>query len=389
MIYNEVRVGQEIFMVPIEARKNATQSPKVREASFEDYPGIVSLESRYGLESKTYDEWKRLWIDNPIYIELQHRWPIGWVLENDRQILGYFGNIPLSYELRGRKIIVATGRAWVVDARYRGYSVLLLHHFLYQQYVDLYLDTTANSEAARAFSAFGGSRVPVGRWDRSACWITNYRGFLSNWLTRKVSPSAKSISYPLSAVLFLKDILSRKALRGDQTGAEVRLCTSFDDRFDVFWEELRRENSHVLLAVRTQEALEWHFKPALLQNRVWTLTIRNASRLVAYSIFLRRDNARSGVKGVLLVDFQALGGHADFLLPMFSWALRRCQDEGIHLLVNVGLCFGKSNINKLAPYQRKWPSWSYFYKARDKSLAETLSNPEVWAPSLFDGDGSL
>ena len=46
-------------------------------------------------------------------------------------------------------------------------------------------------------------------------------------------------------------------------------------------------------------------------------------------------------------------------------------------------------IKKLAPYERILPSWLYFYKTRDKSLAERLSDPCVWNPSQFDGDASL
>jgi hypothetical protein len=42
-----------------------------------------------------------------------------------------------------------------------------------------------------------------------------------------------------------------------------------------------------------------------------------------------------------------------------------------------------------APNHRDLPAWLYFYKAKDKALAEKLRDPRVWDPSPFDGDGAL
>ena len=61
---------------------------KVRQASFEDYQQIASLESRYGM-ARSVDHWTHLWLGNPLYRELEAGWPIGWVVEDDnKQIVG-------------------------------------------------------------------------------------------------------------------------------------------------------------------------------------------------------------------------------------------------------------------------------------------------------------
>ena len=94
-------------------------APKVREAKFDDYAQIVSLQSRYVFVSMSYDQWVHHWIHNPLYCELSD-WPIGWVLEEEnREIVGYIGNIPLPYEFLGRRIVAAASQAWVVDSRFR------------------------------------------------------------------------------------------------------------------------------------------------------------------------------------------------------------------------------------------------------------------------------
>ncbi len=54
----------------------------------------------------------------------------------------------------------------------------------------------------------------------------------------------------------------------DATDAEVQACSGFDERFDDFWHELHRGTQDLLLAVRTREVLEWHYKYALLNSRL-------------------------------------------------------------------------------------------------------------------------
>ena len=80
-----------------------TAPPRFREATFEDYAQVSALESEYGLQTKSLEEWRHLWIHNPVYRQLPE-WPIGWVCENeDDQIVGCIANIPLRYEFGDRR----------------------------------------------------------------------------------------------------------------------------------------------------------------------------------------------------------------------------------------------------------------------------------------------
>src|SRR5438093_4186132 len=301
---------------------------KLREARFEDYEQIAALESRFRLAVKPYDEWVHLWQGNPLYRELRTDWPIGWVLEDpDGKIVGSMGNIPLLYELDGRRILVASGRSWVADREYRSAALMLLHNLIRQRHVDLYLNNTVGNIAIAAVTALGCSRMPVGIWDEVAYWITNYREFfqsiaaMKNYrLTRPFAfPSwegswtrlkalrarfSKPLSYALSAAAFLKDRLAKTSL--NERDVDVKPCTGFDDRFDSFWEDAKRNTRHLLLAVRTREVLEWHFKHALLCNRLWIVTAVDVLRLVAYAIFHKSVDPRSGFKKVKLADYQSL-----------------------------------------------------------------------------------
>ena len=385
---------------------------KLREARFEDYEQIARLESRFGLTAKPYNEWVHLWQGNPLYRELKTDWPIGWVLEDqDGKIVGSIGNIPLLYELDGRRILVASGRSWVADVEHRSASLMLLHNLIGQRHVDLYLNYTVGDIAIAAVTGLGCSRMPVGIWDEVAYWITNYRGFfesivaMKNYrLTRPFAfPSwegswtrlkalrarlSKPLSYPLSAAAFLKDRLAKTSVREGEV--EVKLCTDFDDRFDSFWEDVKRNNRHLLLAVRRREVLEWHFKHALLGNRLWIVTAVDGHRLVAYAIFDKSVHPKSGFKRVKLVDYQSLEDGTSMLEPLLSWTLRRCRSEGVHMLEHTGRWMEKGQfIETAAPYRRKLPTWTYFYHANNPELRGLLNSRQVWTPSLFDGDATL
>jgi hypothetical protein len=366
--------------------KNPGPGTRLREASFGDYEQIAALESRYGLAVRSPERWRDIWLANPEYRDLQGCWPIGWVIEDEKgQIVASIGNVPLSYELAGRKILVVSGRSWVADLPYRSKALSLLDRVINQPNVDLYLNNTVNPKSADAVSVFNCSRVPVGLWDESAFWITNYQGFVERLLAVKTQGLAKPLSYPFSAAAFLTDRLTTKGLRASDV--EVKPVAAFDDRFDDFWTDLKRTNPHVLLAVRSREVLEWHFKSF---NRLWIATVVDGTRLAAYTIFDRQDTSAFGLTRMRLVDFQSLDGSAALLEPLLCSALRKCRNEGIHLLEIVGRWLEKGEfIETVAPHRRKLEAWRFSYRANNPILATTLRDPSTWAPSLFDGDATL
>src|SRR5215469_15931233 len=201
---------------------------KVREAGFNDYTAITSLESKNELATKEYEEWCHLWIGNPVYHKVRSIWPIGWVLEtDDGEIVGNISNIPLWYEINGERIVAATTRAWVVDSLYRPYSLALLDQYFRQKRADLFLSTTVSPQASNGFTAFNPLRVPVGQWDRSVFWVTHYPGFLESWATMKALPMARPLAYALSVPLWFRDKSVRAALKEAQCDVQIEYCTGF------------------------------------------------------------------------------------------------------------------------------------------------------------------
>jgi hypothetical protein len=318
---------------------------------------------------------------------------MGWVLDNgEGAVAGYLGNIPLNYEFEGKKLLAATTRAWVVDTPYRTYSPLLLGTYFQQPNVDLFLSTTVNSQSAAAYSIFQSRRVPVGAWDRTLFWITHYRGFAESLLRLRCGSLAKPISYPLSVGAFLFDKLKTNPYPGNGATVTVVPCPAFDDRFEAFWAALRKKKFNQLLAVRSQEVLDWHFKFALQQNSAWVYVVEGKSGLSAYSVFLRHDYPEIGLTRVRLADFQCLEAEKapELLSAMQQAALERCRQESIHMLEVIGLGPGlEKRLRRASPHQRSLSAWLYFYRTNNSDLAEKLQNETAWDPSLYDGDSTL
>jgi hypothetical protein len=377
-------------MIAVNDTSNIGSGLVFREARFDDHQQITDLQARYGLEPETYEAWVHLWGGNPAYQDFPN-WPIGWVLENEeKQVVGYIGNLPRLYEFAKQKVVVTSTRGLVVDVRYRSYSLPLLSYFFNQKQVDLFLDTTVSPDALKPHEIFRALKVPTGIWDESFFWITNYGGFSASLLERKGVRGAKGLRYPLSAGLFVRDTLGGRAVKTSLNGINPNFCTEFDDRFEDFWQKLRETCPNRLLANRSPQMLNWHFKHAFANRRAWVLTASKGKDLTAYAVFLRQDNAAFHLKRMLLVDFQALDGGTELLRPILCDALARCRSEGIHMLETMGFAADKQRvIDSLRPHRRPLSSWRYFYKTGRRELAESLKNPQVWDPSCFDGDASL
>jgi len=364
--------------------------PKIREASFEDYEGVVALQLRNGLATRSYSEWLALWKGNPAYEQLGRQSPIGWILESPQgEVGGFIGNLSLAYQWKGRQLHASSAYSWTVDQQHRGYSMALLDCFLRQNNVDLFVCTTVNSTAETVFRALRFSRVPSGTWDTSGFWVTKYRDFAKSALKAASIPSSPLLVAPLSAALYLRDTLSfnRSGLSAD---CELETCAGFDERFDAFWEQLQREQSNSLLAVRTRETLEWHYRRSLSKGEAWIFAISRGDRLVAYAVFDRQDHPALDLKRVRLVDFQALAGYEQTIRQVLACMLHKCRAAGIHIAENVGCSLDRLKVRAAeAPYRRKMKSWVFYYRAREADLSAVLQDPEVWAPSSFDGDASL
>ncbi|MDD5774440.1 MAG: hypothetical protein PHS64_00695 [Candidatus Omnitrophica bacterium] len=361
----------------------------LRVAQYSDFDRIMDLQARYRLPRKNYDEWAHIWKENPA-IKDNNSFPIGWVLEGSGgDIVGYLGNIPSLCEFAGKRLAAVSTTCFVVDTKYRNSSLLLMNAFFKQKNVDLFLNTTANREGERVFSAFKARKIPSPDQDIALFWIPGYRGFAASLLRKKQIPLACAARYPLSCMMWMYDTASGRN-QWRKPGREIEIRKGFDDEFDVFWQELRATYPRTVMAMRDREHLMWHFTYALSQKRLWIFVSRRDSRMTGYALFLRQDNPDICLNRVRLVDFQTIDGDPGALRDMIFSCMRKCRSEGIHVIEAVGFNEKKrACLTKCSPYKRRMLSWPFLYKAGTAALSEDLNDPRSWDASFYDGDGSI
>ncbi|MBV8148427.1 MAG: hypothetical protein JO092_04990 [Candidatus Eremiobacteraeota bacterium] len=375
-------------------------APHVRPTRLEDYPRIAQLGLAHALDVPPYEDWSRLWLENPVRTRLGKHYPIGWVLETPRgEVVGCMGTVHAPYTFRGENLISAVARAWFVPVQYRGFALELMDAYMNQPGVDLVVNSAVSSAAHAMFSQFCAP-VPLGQWDSFSYWITGYRAFAQRVLDCGGKPFSHLLALPVSAAMRLKDAATAKPLRQIPDSFTIESAEQFDSRFDVFWEELRRQHPEKLIAERSSTVLSWHFAIPMRRRRLWILSASRNGRMRAYCTLTRQDHAfrlpalphgdTQGIRGMRLVDYQTIEPDVDFLPELLRVALKRCTREGFYILENLGRGVPKMRVvDECAPHRKNLENWKFYYRASDPALDAELRQPRFWDPSAYDGDASF
>ncbi|MCA9406875.1 MAG: hypothetical protein KC684_10070, partial [Candidatus Omnitrophica bacterium] len=263
--------------------------------------------------------------------------------------------------------------------------------YLRQKDVDLLLITTANKQAARVYEGLKLRKPPVKHCDKAYFWITHPKGFAQSVLITKSIPFNAVLKYPLGTAIFLVNLFKQQPLieKHKRTEHTIIEYAEFSEEFDVFWKN-NPARSNEFMAQRDKDSMMWHFSHSFKEEKVWVMGIKENGFLRSYAVFFRYDNEKYLLKRVRLIDFQTLKGGNDDLLILLNYALRKATKTNVHMVEVFGF---KESIQQIvksrAPFERKLPSWLFFYKALNKDLEKRLDNEAVWNPTSFDGDGSL
>lgn len=369
------------------AKRARLRSLALRPARFDDYDETRALLADYGLQSPPFDDWRHRWVDNPVWQRLGGVSPIGWVLETPTgEIVGSIESIPTKYKFQGNDLVASAGAALCVKTPYRRFALQLIDEY-FSQAVDLFISTTIGPAAVSTLSRFA-SPIPLGQWDKTSYFVTDHVSFAKRALQKwRLSPSPL-LAYPFGWTLSLKDVLCNALLPEPARDVLLEATDKFDSRFDVFWEQLVRENREKLLADRSSQALWWHFDAAIRRNRLWIFTASKNGRLLGYCVL--RQESMPGGASMRLIDYQNLDPDRDLLPGFLRMALQRCIEKGFYMLQNVGVGVPKMRaFEEYAPYRGKLPNVVFFYNAADEKFKAELGELRFWDPSLFDGDAAL
>ena len=366
---------------------------KIREISSNDYEQVRLLLIRNGLFPPNKHLWESLRKENPEISnnEKLKNWPMGWVLENDNgRIVGNLWNILMIYKFKDKKLTAAIASSWTVDKSYRAYSIPLHENFFIQKNVDIFIATTVNYTAGRVLEGvFKAKKIPFNSSNQILFWITNYHNFVKSFMMKKNIP-LKILSYPISLGLKILDrIRNNRRIRRNRK-IKIKEYHCFDQKFDVFWENLKNKNRGRLLCIRNREWLEWHYNDYKYTNKLSIFCVEKKGEITAYGILRRADKPKINLTRMKLVDLQTIDNSEIAIEEIIKSCIRKCKLEKISVFEVVGFNKEKRNIiEKYKPLNRKFQSWPFFYKVSNKKLGLELENSRVWDICGYDGDASL
>jgi len=375
---------------------SAISPPKLRLLRFDDYEKTTQLLSTNSFTALPYEDWRGIWVDNPLWSRMGRDFPIGWVLETTaEEIVGIFGSVPILYKFRGDDLVSAVGRTWFVRAPYRGFALQLLDEY-FSQPANLFINTTVNPDASAPFNQLS-SRIPLGDWQVLSYWVTSYREFAEKALRKRGVPFSRPLASSAGAALRFRDAVYNKRFPRLPGAFAIDNVERFDSRFDIFWKELLRHGHDKLVAQRDSKTLSWHFAIPMRRGRLWIFTASRNQQLRGYCTLTQQDHMfelpngdTKAFRGMRLADYQSIEADVDLLPGLLTAALARCTVEHVDFLENLGRGVPKMRVfDECAPYSSKLDNWRFVYRASDPALEEELCQPKCWDPSAFDGDSSF
>jgi hypothetical protein len=367
---------------------------KLREATFADFDGVMNLRRAAGWSADSRENWERLWHRNPALASMEVPPPIGWVLEAEGRVVGYLGNITLTYRYGDRLLTAATGSGLVAEPAYRPVAVSLNAAFYRQKSVDLYLTTTAIEAVGKISFAFKSLPLPQRDYGSILFWVLQPKPF-ANAVIKKLEfkPTLSRSAAALASVAIRSDRrLRHRYPRRDSKMLSVqeRDVSDIGDDFRALWLEKLKEETR-LLADRDPATLRWHFDIPGDTGAVRVFCCYQQAELLGYAIV--RDELpshASGLRRSIIADMLVKQDDPVVLRSLWVAAYDHAKQCGSHVFEVLGFPTNIRNVcSSWRPYLRKYPSCPFYYKASDPVLHQTLTDGQVWYATPFDGDTTL
>jgi hypothetical protein len=316
---------------------------KVRVVEEDDFIPLAEL-LPLGFPTTTREFWLEQfslwWAKNPAYtIGI----PRGWVLDNDTRIVGFLGNIPVRYRIRGSLGIAAASNSWYVEPPFRGfYSLRLFMEFMKQNHVSLYLfkEEEDEPEVMKILARYKYTMHILPRSMKEYVYITNVRNldillvkFLFSGKVPELSDLSelyKRLGFLFFACLYQKPLTSPAVPKEEFVSS---VCTHCDDSFFRLWEPFMQSCDTALS--RDTETLNWLYFSQGRPNKRLVIQCRKTSddSLAGYMVFefIRKKPTDAGY--MFLLDSCIADNDPRVLSSLLSFAIGVAHGENIAFLV--------------------------------------------------------
>jgi hypothetical protein len=288
-----------------------------------------------------FENW---WALNPAFTS---GLPRGWMLEEDERILGFIGNIPVRFLVRGEMKLAAAAAAWYVDPSVRGLtSMKLFNEYLKQSEAALFLFKTEDRNLAKVLLKYGYKEYPclsqpveylhtINR--AQLVRENNLKVSLSRYFHRGEVRSLAGLSAPMRNIFklaYLYIFNERSDTIGDLSkGAYTSsLCTHCDDSFTRLWDQ--HLQSYDVAMSRDTSTLNWlYFVAGRRYNRTVIQCRRTSdTSLAGYMVFDFPPGKAAGGGFMKLMDMRILNNDPQVLASLISCAIEVGRQNSAPLL---------------------------------------------------------
>jgi hypothetical protein len=363
----------------------------IRPARYEDAIPVCDLLRDLGLtlppkseEQKVMAHWRRMWTDNPYYKTYNEPVFYGWVMEHNKQIVGFFGTVPRVYYMKGQPIPVSIASNWGVMKEYRGHTSMLCDAYFNANPIAMKLVTTAIKPTGKIFERYNGKRVPDASLD--SVYIVPFN--LPKLMALKFSKDKLSFIAPLIKLMSVIPVWKLPFHFAKDKGLEEADVFNMPADYDAFINGFVKANQS-FMASRDVQTLQWVYgrgKRDLLKK---VFVYRSAdSKIAGYASLIDEPIVGdSSFKRYKIGDL--LAADAATKTAMLKALIRYAADMKADVLeIHIPNTIQKEEIPCFT-LQRKVPSFPVFYQSSDDSINQYLEEKNNWFLSPYDGDTIL
>jgi hypothetical protein len=315
---------------------------KLREVEKNDILPLAEFLPR-GFPFTTKEFWlarfEMWWNKNPAWT---NDIPMGWVLDDGKNLVGFIGNIPVPFIVRGEKRLAAASSSWFVDPSVRGiYSVRLFNEFMKQKNASLFLFKAEEEYVMNFLTKYRFNEYILPKSQKEYGYILNRKDVIFNFskfIFNKKVPKFSELPelYKRTGLLILGYLFQKSEVNPNASSPDeyiTSLCRSCDDSFSGILRPTL-DQCDVVMSYDTS-TLDWlYFSEARWFKRVVIQCRRpRDNHLAGYMVFDIERNKTSDPGNMRLMDMCIADNDPRVLSSLISFAIETGKQNNAALLI--------------------------------------------------------
>jgi hypothetical protein len=196
-----------------------------------DYEELAAFLAAFPGDKSNAEAWllrlRAWWDENPAFSEEVAR---GWALRDSGRIVGFFGSIPLQFQIGGKATTAFAGTTWRVLPPYRGISMALKTRQMDEQRGTLHFSTTPAPKVAGMLKLL--RYQPISNWqggDQQSLVVFDFGKLLrrrfKDTLPGRLAAMAATPCAAFLQWISLRKLRTARALTRTRTCAPPQSCT--------------------------------------------------------------------------------------------------------------------------------------------------------------------